>query len=288
MLSGKGDRLHPEGLRLIYSPFLMKILANLPGLLLTPAALLAQDGGNPTDPVSRVADATGDTMTLWALIEKGGWAMIPLAVMSVLAVMLIIVFLVTMRRGTILTARYMNTADVLLKKRDYLGLLAISNRHGEAIARIMQRTLDFMTKNPKASYDSVREIAETEGGVRAASLQHRVVYLADIAVLAPMLGLFGTVVGIIKSFGAMAAETQTQTRDVLLAAGVAEALIATGGGLILGIISMAFYAIFRGRAQSLISDLEIATAHVLGLIALNFTSTKTSHEHVRMDVEDEF
>ncbi len=266
----------------------MKVLAYLPCLLLTPAALFAQGGGNRTDPISRVADATGDTTTLWALIEKGGWAMIPLAVMSVLAVMFIVVFLFTMRRGSILTARYMNTADVLLKKRDYLGLLAISNRHSEAIARIMQRTLDFMTKNPKASYDSVREIAETEGGARAASLQHRVVYLADIAVLAPMLGLFGTVVGIIKSFGAMAAEAQTQTRDVLLAAGVAEALIATGGGLILGIISMAFYAIFRGRAQSLISDMEIATAHVLGLIALNYTSSKASQEHIRLDVKDEF
>jgi biopolymer transport protein ExbB len=193
-----------------------------------------------------------------------------------------------MRRGSILTTSFMNTADVLLKKRDYLGLLAISSRHSEAIARIMQRTLDFMTKNPSASYDSVREIAETEGGARAASLQHRVVYLADIGVLAPMLGLFGTVVGIIKSFGAMAAETQTQTRDVLLAAGVAEALIATGGGLILGIICMAFYAIFRGRAQSLISDMEIATAHLLGLIALNYSHRKQPREHVRLDIDDEF
>ncbi len=266
----------------------VKVLAYLPGLLMTPAVLFAQDGSNRIDPVLRVADATSDTTTLWALIEKGGWAMIPLAVMSVIAVMFIVVFLFTMRRSSILTTRYMNTADVLLKKRDFLGLLAISTRHNEAIARVMQRTLDFMTKNPKASYDSVREIAETEGGARAASLQHRVIYLADIGVLAPMLGLFGTVVGIIKSFGAMAAETQTQSRDVLLAAGVAEALIATGGGLILGIICMAFYAIFRGRAQSLISDLEIATAHVLGLIALNYKPEKASREHVRLDVEDEF
>jgi len=266
----------------------MKVLAYLPGLLLAPAALFAQGASAGIDPVSQVADATQNTTTLWGLIEKGGWAMIPLAVMSVLAVMFIVVFLFTMRRGSILTTKYMNTADVLLKKRDYLGLLAISTRHSEAIARIMQRTLDFMTKNPRASYDSLCEIAETEGSARAASLQHRVVYLADIAVLAPMLGLFGTVVGIIKSFGAMAAEAQTQTRDVLLAAGVAEALIATGAGLILGIICMAFYAIFRGRAQSLISDLEIATAHVLGLIAVNFTSPKHSREHVRLDVEDEF
>lgn len=121
------------------------------------------------------------------------------------------------------------------------------------------------------------------------SLQHRVVYLADIGVLAPMIGLFGTVIGIIKSFGAMASTDIEQTRDVLLAAGVSEALVATAGGLILGILCMAFYAIFRGRAQSLISDLEIATAHILGLIGLNYeTKRGRRHEHARLDIDDEF
>ena len=44
----------------------------------------------------------------------------------------------------------MATADALLRKRDYLGLLAVSNRHGEAIARVVQHVLDFTTKNPNA------------------------------------------------------------------------------------------------------------------------------------------
>jgi biopolymer transport protein ExbB len=269
----------------------MKFLAYLlPGPLLAPVAVLAQTEAT-SEAVARVAEATGDSTTLWKLVETGGWAMLPLAAMSVLAVMLIVVFLFTMRRGGILSAKYMNTADVLLKKRDYLGLLAISTRHSESIARVLQRTLDFATKNPNASYDTVREIAETEAGAKAASLQNRVVYLADIGVLAPMIGLFGTVIGIIKSFGAMAGTAQEQTRDVLLAAGVSEALVATAGGLILGILCMAFYAMFRGRAQSLISDLEIATAHVLGLIALNYDRKRGSgaaREHARLDIDDEF
>jgi biopolymer transport protein ExbB len=266
----------------------MKFPAYLPGLLLAPVSALAQTEAT-TETARRVADATGESTTLWKLVETGGWAMIPLAAMSVLAVMFIVVFLFTMRRGGILSAKYMNTADVLLKKRDYLGLLAISSRHSEAIARVMQRTLDFATKNPKASYDTVREIAETEAASKAASLQNRVVYLADIGVLAPMIGLFGTVIGIIKSFGAMAGTAQEQTRDVLLAAGVSEALIATAGGLILGILCMACYALFRGRAQSLISDLEIATAHVLGLIALNYEKPRgRDREHARLEIDEEF
>ncbi len=87
----------------------------------------------------------------------------------------------------------METAEALLRKRDYLGLIAVSNRHSEAVARITARTLDFATKNPLASPESIREVAETEGSRVASSLNHRIVYLADIATLSPMLGLLGTV-----------------------------------------------------------------------------------------------
>jgi biopolymer transport protein ExbB len=224
-------------------------------------------------------------ISLWNLVKSGGWAMIPLGLMSVITVMLVLVYLFTLRRGAILTPHYMNTADVLLKKRDYLGLLAISSRHSEAIARVVQRTLDFATKNPSASYEVVKEIAETEGASQAASLQHRTVYLADIGMLAPMVGLLGTVFGIIRSFGAIGSGNVAQSRDVLLAAGVSEALVATATGLMLGILAMAFYSLFRNRVQSLISDLEIASSHVLGLIALNYNKKR---EQSRLAVEDEF
>lgn len=136
--------LHPLGRALIYTSIFMKFPVYLPGVLLAPVELLAQTDGT-SEAVARVAKATGDSTTLWKLVETGGWAMIPLGVMSVLAVMLIVVFLFTMRRGGILTAKYMNTADVLLKKRDYPGLLSISSRHSESIARVVQRTLDFAT-----------------------------------------------------------------------------------------------------------------------------------------------
>ena len=225
-----------------------------------------------------------NTMTLWKLIQDGGWAMIPLGFLSVMTVMLVLVYMFTLRRGAILTPHYMNTADVLLKKRDYLGLLAISSRHSEAVARVVQRTLDFATKNPTASYEVVKEIAQTEGSSQAASLQHRTVYLADIGMLAPMLGLLGTVIGIITAFAKLGSDN-TANRDTLLASGVSEALVATATGLILGITAMFFYSLFRNRVQSLISDLEIASAHILGLIALNYNKKR---EQSRVAVDDEF
>jgi biopolymer transport protein ExbB len=224
-------------------------------------------------------------MNMWALVRSGGWAMVPLGFLSVVTVMLVLVFIFTLRRGAILTPHYMNTADVLLKKKDYLGLLAISNRHSEVIARIVQRALDFAAKNPNASFETVREIAETEGSAQAASLQHRITYLADIGMLSPMIGLLGTVIGIIRSFGVLASGNVAQSRDVLLAAGVSEALVATASGLILGIIAMAFYSLFRNKVHSLISDMEIGSAHILALLAMAFNKKR---ETSRAVLDDEF
>jgi biopolymer transport protein ExbB len=208
--------------------------------------------------------------TLLKLLEAGGWVMIPLILASVITLALVLGCLFSLRRGTVVTRRFMETAEALLRKRDYLGLIAVSNRHSEAIARITSRTLDFATKNPAAPIESIREVAETEGSRVASSLNHRIVYLADIATLAPMLGLLGTVVGIINSFGVLAGNS-TQPRQMLLAAGVGQALVATAAGLVVGIVAMAFYSIFRGKVASMISDLESATSHILSIITSQHT-----------------
>jgi biopolymer transport protein ExbB len=203
--------------------------------------------------------------TLLKLLQAGGWVMVPLVIASIITLTIVLACLFSLRRGTIVTRRFMETAEALLRKRDYLGLIAVSNRHSEAVARITSRTLDFATKNPSAPTDSIREVAETEGARVAGSLNNRITYLADIATLSPMLGLLGTVVGIINSFGVLASNT-TQPRPMLLAAGVAEALVATAGGLVIGIVAMAFYSLFRGKVASMIADLESATSHILNLI----------------------
>ena len=203
--------------------------------------------------------------TLLQLIKAGGWVMIPLVIASLITVALVFACLFSLRKGAIVTRRFMETAEALLRKRDYLGLIAVSNRHPEAVARITSLTLDFATKNPAATPEAIREVAETEGSRVATSLNHRIVYLADIATLSPMLGLLGTVIGIINAFGVLAGNT-TQQRPILLAHGVSEALVATAAGLIVGIVAMAFYAIFRGKVASMISDLESATSHIVNMI----------------------
>jgi biopolymer transport protein ExbB len=241
----------------------MKIWALLFAALASASPVLAQE---VTATPSLVPERS---QTVLETLVKAGPVMIPLLLLSIFFVMLIVVYLMTIRRGAVVSTGYMATADALLRKRDYLGLLAVSNRHGEAIARVVQKMLDFTTKNPQADLQQVREIAETEGTRVAASLNNRVIYLADIGMIAPLLGLLGTVFGIIHSFGALGADIGS-ARYVALSRGISEALVNTAAGLAIGIPAMMFYAFFRGRAQKLISELEAASTHVLALLSLQY------------------
>src|SRR5438105_9643314 len=222
--------------------------------------------------------------TMLDTLIAAGPVMGALLVLSIIFVMLVVTFLLTIRRGSVVSSGFMATGDALLRKRDYLGLLAVSNRHGEAVARVVQKVLDFTTKNPAAEFAQVREIAETEGTRVTSSLNNRVIYLADIGMIAPMLGLLGTVFGIIRSFGALGGDLGTQ-RYALLSSGVSQALVNTAAGLAIGIPAMIFYAFFRGRVQKIISELESAVTHVLALLSLQYNKRV---EHAPVLLEDEF
>ena len=250
----------------------------------TPSAAAPATAAAPAATPSLVPDIHS-TSILQTLIAAGP-VMIVLFALSVFFVMLVIVYVMTIRRGAVVSSGYMATADALLRKRDYLGLLAVSNRHGEAIARVVQKMLDFTTKNPNADLAQVREIAETEGTRVASSLNNRVTYLADIGMIAPLLGLLGTVLGIIRSFGALGADLGT-ARYVLLSKGISEALVNTCAGLAIGIPAMIFYAFFRGKAQKLISELESATTHVLALLSLQYGGGGRTTERTPVLIEDE-
>ncbi len=113
--------------------------------------LFAQDPAAPPPALPSSPDLPQTSSLLDAMIHAGP-IIIPLVVLSIFSVMLVVVYFLTIRRGAVVSTGYMATADALLKKRDYLGLLAVSNRHGEAIARVVQKMLEFTTKNPGSGF----------------------------------------------------------------------------------------------------------------------------------------
>ncbi len=258
----------------------MKTPLPLFALLASASSLLAQSVNTAPPDLPHPASS----ISILDALRTAGPVMYVLVALSIFSVMLVVVYFMTIRRGAVVSTGFMATADALLRKKDHLGLLAVSNRHGEAIARVVQKVLDFTTKNPNADFEQVREIAETEGTRVASSLNNRVTYLADIGMIAPMLGLLGTVIGIIRSFGALGADLGSQ-RYVALSNGISQALVNTCAGLAIGIPAMMFYAIFRGRVQKLISDLESACTHIIALLSVQYDKKA---ERTPVLLEDEF
>ncbi|MCB1076754.1 MAG: MotA/TolQ/ExbB proton channel family protein [Verrucomicrobiae bacterium] len=229
----------------------------------TPQLLVAQEKAisAPPAPAQSAAESFLDIF-----MQGGVVLMAPLAVLSFLAVMLIFFYFLTIRQGTVVSNKFMNAADALIRKQDYLGLIAVCNRENECIARIVYKTLDFATKNPTASFDEVREVTEAEGTRQASILNNRISYLNDIGRIAPMIGLLGTVVGMIEAFNDIGSGVQ----HMELAPGVSKALITTAAGLVIGIPSLIFYSIFRGKVQKLIAELEAAMTHIMALLAAQY------------------
>ncbi len=204
------------------------------------------------------------------ILAKGGVMMYPLGVMSVVTVLLILVFLLTIRRNAIISDRFMHASETMIRKRDFLGLATLSHRRNECMARITQKTLDFIAANPGTSFENVREVAQVEGSHQAGMLTSRITYLADIGGIAPMVGLLGTVIGMVKAFLEISSGEVAGVRQMGLAEGVSEALIATAGGLAISIPALVFYSIFRGRVQKYVSELEAGATHFIAMLHLHF------------------
>ncbi len=227
-----------------------RILLTGTSLLIAITPGLAQTAGNN--------DALADvqSVTVLSMIAAAGWVMIPLALASMITLTLIIYCFFTLREKSIVTPELLERMEPFFENEDLDGLAAYVADRPQATARMVDHVLLFLERHPDADAGAISAVAESEGSRIVAALNQRVLYIMDVGVLAPLLGLMGTVVGILSSFGHIADKDASQMRTMLLAGGISQALISTAAGLLVGITAMAFYAYFRGRVGHLISLLE--------------------------------
>lgn len=212
---------------------------------------------------------TPTSMTLWEMFIAAGWVMYPLLLVSVIVVSLIIYYFITLQSRRVSSVDFQRRLEGLIRDKNFSMLLELIQTSPHILARVIGVTVQFAKDNPEADFAAVKEVAQAEGSQQASALNQEVVYLMDAGVLAPMLGLFGTVVGILRCFGDLSSTTAPAAmRTQYLAGGVAQALIATAAGLIVGITAMFFYSYFRGRAQALISQLESSATPLVALLGL--------------------
>lgn len=200
--------------------------------------------------VSDLSDQQGG-MTLYQLMEAGGWIVVILIGLSVITLALVIYF------GVTLTQRKMIPRDMTTQIRHYL-----HDQRYEDIVRLCRRSKNMFSKIILAGIMqgledplSAAATMEAVGRREAEALMRKVRYLSDISTISPMLGILGTVLGMINAFNFIAFEIST-VKPVALASAVAQALVTTAAGLIVAIPSMGFYFFFRGKLQSRISEME--------------------------------
>jgi biopolymer transport protein ExbB len=125
--------------------------------------------------------------------------------------------------------------------------------------------LDAVRSAPCASAELISKVAESEGARQSDLIQGQTQWLLEIATIAPMVGLLGTVMGMLSAFGAVASDLAA-AKPTLLAEGVSQAIITTIFGLFVAIPAMMMYAFFRRRAAKLVATLESACAELVAVL----------------------
>lgn len=203
-----------------------------------------------------------ETMPMGQILQNGGWPMWVLGAMSVLGVALIIFFLMVLRTNQLMPARFIGEIQGLLKSGKLRDARDTCMEYRCPAAAIARSAIDYALGTDEPDPGLVKEIIEGEGGRQAGHLRDQIQYLHDIAVIAPMVGLLGTVFGMLRAFSAVAHDV-AKVKPMYLAEGVSQALITTAAGLLVGIPAMMAFAFFRGRTSRLIATLEAAAADML-------------------------
>ncbi len=206
-----------------------------------------------------------EMLTFQQLMRMGGLLMYGLVALSVLGLALIVYYAVVLRvRNIAPTAQALRLRELLKeqRRRDARELCA---QEPTALAAVTAAGLDFLKENPNVKSGMLKEIMESEGSRQAGRMQNMIHYLLDLSAVAPMVGLLGTVIGMLKAFNSVAFDL-AKARPMELAGGVGQALITTIAGLIVAIPAMMAYSWFRGRVIKLTGRLEGASTDLLAIL----------------------
>lgn len=184
-----------------------------------------------------------------AIIEAAGWPIWTLILASVLAVAIIIERFYSLRVSEISPPDLLGNVVKELKEQGVSSEMIKKLTDDSPLGQILAAGL----KNVKSTREVMKESIEETGRVVVHDLERFLTSLGTIAAIAPLLGLFGTVVGMIEIFGSQA---PSGSNPAMLAHGISVALYNTAFGLIVAVPAMIFYRFFRARVDSLAVDME--------------------------------
>ena len=190
---------------------------------------------------------------MWDTIVQGGVLMIPLAACSVLAVWVVVDRAFHLRASRVMEPEIVGVIDSIEEPGDIPLARSICDKHPGPFAAIVRVALD----NRERPRVELRELIEDQGRQEVARLERGLGLLETVAGIAPLLGLLGTVLGMIQVFEVVSQQGVGQAQS--LSGGISQALITTAAGLSIGIPALVGYNYFVGKAERLVLDMEAQT-----------------------------
>ena len=197
-----------------------------------------------------------EAITLKQAWVYGGPLMWVLAGLSVLALAKILVLLIAQRRGGLAPRSLVSDVFSRLQAKDYGETRRLCDRRPCAFSTLVLAALDAVRGTAPGAKPPVAQAVEPAGAHAAERLQASVDWLADLAAIAPLVGLLGTVLGMFQAFGGIASDLAANARPVVLAQGVSQAIVTTVFGLVVSIPCLACHAFLRRRTARRIAGLE--------------------------------
>ncbi len=202
-----------------------------------------------TTPATPVAEAETEESFLMWMINASGFFGLVLLILSFIMVAVIMMNMLQVRRENLLPEGFVAAFEEKLTAKDYQGAYEISRADDSLIARVLSAGLGRLNRGYEEAVEGMQEVGEEE----SMSMEHRLSYLALIGSVAPMVGLMGTVWGMIASFRTIASSAAApKPKD--LADGISTALFTTLEGLVVAIPAIIAYSMLRNRVSRLLLE----------------------------------
>jgi len=194
---------------------------------------------------------------LLSIIQAAGWPIWPLIACSIFALAIVIERFISLKSKKVIPERLLEEVIGVTRKGIPPNDVITQLENNSALGRVLASGLRAVNSEPQISEEDLRASMENVGRQVAHKLEHYLSALGTIASAAPLMGLFGTVVGMIEIFGSQAPGGSSGGNPAQLAHGISIALYNTAFGLIVAIPSLIFWRYFRGRIDEYLLVLEV-------------------------------
>ena len=214
-----------------------------------------------TSPQEQAVIKKAETMSLLQLIRKGGIVGYLIILLSIIALGLVIDYSITIRRSKILPPKDIAVLRKLIQERRFQEFITLDQAKASFLSQVVIAGL----KEVDAGYQAVIKAMEDASEALSARIARKIEHLNVIGNISPMMGLLGTVIGMLRCFNEISQLTGA-IEPKQLAGGIFEALITTCMGLIVAIPALYFFAIFRNRVDEFTGEASLAAEELVASI----------------------